>query len=151
LIQSPDESSLEAGRSILASVTGMPAVSMAGNGLLDKSGRYEEIQTRHYQFSELLSQREQAAEEEIRRAACTVEARFRQIAIAKCQVDRCQEHLKVLRLRRELPNTTVTAFDIGSAELQLLDAQRVLFHQVIALRVAQVKLKEAQGLLVSEC
>jgi hypothetical protein len=150
LIQSPDESSLDAGRSILASVTGMPAVSMAGSGLLDTSSRYEEMQTRHNQFSELLVQREGVAEEEIRQAACTVEARFRQIAIAKCQEDLCRERLKVLRLRREMPNTTVTTFDIGSAELQLLDAQRGLFHQVIALRVAQVKLKEAQGFLVLE-
>ena len=41
--------------------------------------------------------------------------------------------------------------DIAAADLQLLDARRELAHQVMAWRIAQVKLKEAQGLLAFEC
>ena len=55
------------------------------------------------------------------------------------------------RLSRERPGSTVTALDIAAADLKLLDAQRELVHQVMAWRIAQVKLKEAQGLLVFEC
>ena len=151
LIQSPDDSSLEAARWVLGSVTGTPPVSVAGGCVLGRSSSSGESGTRSSQLSDLLANRERAAVEEIRTAVSTVEVRFRQIAVAKCRAERSREELDFMRLRRERPNATVTSLDVGGAELQWLDAQRELVHEVVALRIAQAKLKEAQGLLVAEC
>ena len=94
---------------------------------------------------------ELAAAEEIRQAVFTVDIRLQQVAVANRKVDYFRDQLQLQRLLRQRPGSTVTALDIAAADLRLLDAQRELVHQVMALRIAQVKLKEAQGLLVFEC
>ena len=56
-----------------------------------------------------------------------------------------------MRLRRTRPDGGVSVLDVGAAELHLIERQSDLVHQVIAWRIAQAKLKEAQGLLAVEC
>ena len=151
LSQSLEAKSLGAARSGLSAINGMLGSSPAVSCLLGKSGLSEEIGTRNSQLSGLLAHQQRVAEEEIRQAVRTVEVRFQQIAVAKGEVNRCQQRVESLRLQRERPSSSVTTLDVGAAELQQFDAERQLIHQVIALRIAQVKLKEAQGLLVTEC
>ena len=100
---------------------------------------------------ELLAGKERAATEEIRQAVAAIDVRLRQIAVAKQKVDQWQEQLQVQRMERQRPRSMVTALDIAATELQCLDARRELIHQVLALRIAEAKLKEAQGLLDEEC
>ena len=151
LAQSLEPNSLGATRSGLSSLNGMLGSSPAIRCLLGKSGLSEEVGTRNYQLGGLLAYQQRVAEEEIRQAVRTVDTRFQQIVVAKGQVNRCQQRVESLRLQRERPNSSVTILDVGAAELQQFDAERQLVHQVIALRIAQAKLKEAQGLLVEEC
>ena len=45
----------------------------------------------------------------------------------------------------------VTAFDLSAAQLELLRAESDMLHRVIAWKIAEAKLKQAQGLLAAEC
>jgi len=149
LIQSLDADSLDGVRLSLSTMTGMPGVPRAANYLLCGSG--DELGSRRCQLNDLLTRQELAAAEEIRQAAFAIEIRLQQVAVAKRMVDHFRDQLQMQRLLRERPGSTLTALDIAAADLKLLDTQRQLVHQVMALRIAQVKLKEAQGLLVFEC
>ena len=111
----------------------------------------DELDSRHRQLNDLLTRHELAAAEEIRLAVVTIRIRLQQVALAKRTVDHFRDQLQVQRLLRQRPGSTVTALDIAAADLKLLDAQRGLAHQVMALRIAQVKLEQSQGLLVFEC
>jgi hypothetical protein len=149
LAQSPDDDSLGGAAGGLSAMPGLPAGGGAASVLT--LCKHDDSQSRESQLNEVRTHKQRDASEEIHRAACEVEARCWQISVAKMQVDRCQEQIRSLRLQRQRPNSTTTTLDIGAAELQLLDAQRELVHQVIAWRIAQVKLKESQGLLAFEC
>ena len=143
LAQSVDDDNLEGAGAAMAMITGMPA-----GGHSHRSG---EADSRRSQFNQLYAGRRQAATEEIRLAVRTVEIRLQQIAIAKLKVDRAAEQIETLRLRRARPEGGVTVLDVGAAELQLIQRQGDLVHQAAAWRIAQAKLKEAQGLLAVEC
>ncbi len=150
LIQSLDADSLEGVRSTLAVITGMVGVPKAALCRLHTDSD-DEIDARRRQLNDLLTRQELAAAEEIRQAVVTIEIRLQQVAVAKQKVDHFRDQLRIQRLSRERPGSTVTALDVAAADMKLLDAQRDLVHQVVAVRIAQVKLKESQGLLVFEC
>ena len=128
----------------------MAASPRSGEGLL-RAGADDEVDNRRHQLDDLLARRELAAAEEIRQAVFTVDIRLQQVAVANRQVDYFRDQLQVQRLLRKRPGSKVTALDIAAADLKLLDAQRELVHRIMAWRIAQVKVKEAQGLLVFEC
>lgn len=150
LIQRLDADSLDGVRSSLSAVTGTSGSPRAFKGLLH-AGSGDEVGSRRRQLDDLLARQELTAAEEIRQAVFTMNIRLQQIAVANRQVDYCRDQLQVQRLSRERPGSTVTALDVAAADLKLFDARRGLVHQVMAWRIAQVKLKEAQGLLVFEC
>jgi outer membrane protein TolC len=142
MAQSVDDDNVGGVRAGMGLITGMSGGSGRRSG---------EAESRRSQLNQLYAGRQQAATEEIRLAVRTIEIRLQQIAIAKLKLGRAQEELDTLRLRRTRPDGGVTVLDVGAAELHLIERQSDLVHQVIAWRIAQAKLKEAQGLLAVEC
>jgi hypothetical protein len=140
----------EAVSSILSLITGTTGGSRAADCLL-RIRSSDEIDSRRRQLDDYLARQELAAGEEIRTAVFTLDIRLGQIAVAKRKADFFRDQVQVQRLLRQRPGSTVTTLDIAAADLKLLDAQRELVHQVMALRIAEAKLKEAQGVLVFEC
>lgn len=108
-----------------------------------------ELQIRCAQLAELLESRELQAASEIRLAVFTIEARLMQVAIAGEMLTSWQSRLGDLKALREVGSAT--PLEIQQAELEVAAAESALLKQAIAWRLAQVKLKEAQGLLAPEC
>ncbi len=150
LAQSVDDDTLEASGAGLAVLLGVPLPPVVAHGA-HPCKKCCEAAARREQFNKLLAGRQQAAAEDIRLAVRVANLRLEQIAIAKMKVDRCQEEVAALRLRRQRPQSTVTSLDVGAAELQCIERRSDLIHRVVAWRIAQAKLKEAQGLLAFEC
>ncbi len=122
-----------------------PALAQA----LGTSKQHVEEAGRKEQVSGLLARQEKAAEEEIRRAADAVEARLREIALSKQKRDDRSARLERLEARRGADG--VTAFDVTAARLELIDAESELLGKVVAWKIAEVKLLEAEGALPIEC
>ena len=83
----------------------------------------------------------------IREAAWAIEAWLREITVARDRQSLWRDRVAGLVQKREAEG--VTAFDITNARLEWLHAQSDTLHAVVAWRIAQVKLKQAQGLLAS--
>lgn len=108
-----------------------------------------EVAARRRQLREYRRDRERAVEAEIRQAVYTVDARVKQVALAK----------------RRLVEATLTASDaverqqagrgnfveVTSAELAAVQARADLVSAVVAWKLAEVDLREAQGVLIFEC
>jgi len=138
------------GLSLVNVVPGAPPEQSCGLGqICNRRDVFCEVQVRRRQLNELHASREHLAAEEIRQAAAAVEARLQQIALAKEKLDSWLGRIEWLRSKRGTGG--VTAFDISEAELRRIESESELIHQVIAWRIAQVKLKKAQGLLAFEC
>jgi hypothetical protein len=153
LSQSIDIHTLATVRSSLSGVSGLLGSSKAGgrHKIPTCGSVHEEIQTRRQQVAQLAAAQERQVTEEVRQAIYAIEVHLQQITIANAKVTRCQEQCESLAMRRQMPEARVTSFDHGFAELKLLEARAELVHQVVAWRIAQVKLKEAQGVLPIEC
>jgi hypothetical protein len=108
-----------------------------------------ELSRRRHQLASLLAEGEQMAAEEIATAASTVSTRLRQIRLAQEALENRQRRLDELRRRREI--ATVTAFEVSAARLERIEAEGELMQRIIAWKIADVQLKEAQGLLARQC
>jgi len=143
---------LPAARSELQQADPMLGSSKRAGHLLggaNSSKHSAELQTRRTQLQQQLDDRTRTATEEIRQKARAVETRLQQIALAKQTRDVCADQLKRLEMKRDADG--VTPFDISKARLELIRAESEQVHKVIAWKIAQVELKEAQGLLAAEC
>ena len=69
--------------------------------------------------------------------------------MAKQRWEVWQQRVAGLQEKREADG--VTAFDLSAARLELLRAESDTVHRVLAWKIAQAKLKQAQGLLAAEC
>jgi len=107
-----------------------------------------ELDLRRAQLSELLEMREQQAASEIRLAIREIETRQKQAAIAAETLASWQQRASDPKALREVGSAT--PFEIQQAELEVLAAESAIFNQTIAVRLAEVKLKEAQGLLAAQ-
>jgi hypothetical protein len=124
--------------------------SVASRRLLGgASGSDEELQTRQSQLTQAQSDAQRTASREISEAAQNVETRLREIAVAKERLAVWRERVAGLKEKRGADG--VTAFDLSAAELEVLHAEGDVLHRVIAWKIAQAKLKQAQGLLAAEC
>jgi hypothetical protein len=104
-----------------------------------------EAASRQGQVSLLRADRERATADEIRQAAFTVQSRYREIALAKDTLTSWNGRLSDLRKRREAGN--VNPFEIRAAEAEIVAAENELIGRVVAWKISQVKLEQAQGLL----
>lgn len=133
--------------SVLGATVSSPRAFLAYSS---PTGREEETHVRRHQLRELLESQERLAAEEIRDAALNVTATLNQVVLAKGVRDNRRQRVESLEQRRGTADG-ITVFDISAARMQEIEAQRGLVHQVIAWRIAQVKLKQAQGALALEC
>lgn len=108
-----------------------------------------ELETRRAQLSELLESREQQAASEIRLAVREMETRLRQAALAAETRRTWQDRVSDLTALREVGSAT--PLEIQQARLELAASDSALLKHAVAWRLAEVKLKEAQGLLAAEC
>ncbi len=129
---------------------GNPASPLRGlRRILGGANTEAELGVRRVQLMRLLADQERAVAQEIRSAVASVHASLEQIAIAKELHERRAKRLADLKELRGIDRAT--AFDISTAELELIDARFELVRRVIAWRAAEAKLKESQGLLAVEC
>ncbi len=153
LLSELDAQTLPAARSSLSQADpglGVPAPSL---GILHKLFRGStaacELEIRRAQLSELLETREQQVTSEIRLAVREIETRLKQAALATETLASWQQRLGDLKALREVGSATPV--DIQQVQFEVTAAEVALLKQVIAVRLAEVKLKEAQGLLAAEC
>lgn len=104
---------------------------------------------RSQQMCALLDDRERAVQHETLGAVALVETRYVQIGLTKRRVELLTEHVHALEEQQKSASGSVAA--VRKARLDLLAAEQDLLHDVIEWKIAQVKLKEAQGLLSVEC
>jgi outer membrane protein TolC len=108
-----------------------------------------DLQTRQSQLAQAQAEAERNIRREVVEAVWNAETGLREIAVAKERSAVWQERVAGLRERRQTDG--VTAFDLSAAELELLRCESDAVHRVIAWKIAQAKLKQAQGLLAAEC
>lgn len=153
LVESLTVQSLPGARSALSqrdASLGSSSLDMRKLHVLLAGARGEkELPGRQAQISMLLADQERAITEEIKNAAATVTTRLKQVALAKESLDGRRRHLAELERKREVG--TATPFDIATEKMEITKAEGELMRRVVAWRIAQVKLKQSQGLLATEC
>jgi hypothetical protein len=152
LLSELDAQTLPAARSGLSQADPALGISPPAMGMLHKLFKSStadcELEIRRAQLSELLETHEQQVASEIRLAVRELETRLKQGAIAAATRASWQQHHNDLKALREVGSATPQ--EIQQAQLELTAAESVLLKHVIAARLAEVKLKEAQGLLAAE-
>ncbi|MBC7856650.1 MAG: hypothetical protein IAF94_24740 [Pirellulaceae bacterium] len=152
LLMELDTQTLPAARSGLSQADPALGVPAPAIGALHKFLKGDtascELEIRRAQLTELLDTREQQVASEIRLAVREIETRLRQSAIAAETLFSWQQRISDLKALREVGSAT--PLEIQLAQLELAAAESALLKKVIAVRLAEVKLKEAQGLLAAE-
>ena len=109
----------------------------------------QEVPVRCRQLRILLRDSERGAEVEIRRAAYTVQSQYERLAIAQSKVVSWRRRVAELEAKREV--TDVTTFDLTRAKNSLFQSATDVNHHIVELKIARMKLRQAQGLLPVEC
>lgn len=149
---------LPAARRLLGGIHGLMGVVQSGSpgGLLalrrqlQQPASIQEVRDRQRQIELYHARRSEEIESEIRRNLEIIELRTRQVAVAEETRVSWQSHLKDLEQQREMMSGT-SFVDLSLARLKLLDAQSAEVSAVVAWRIAHVKLRQSQGLLIEEC
>jgi hypothetical protein len=110
----------------------------------------KEVQSRRRQIRQLRAQRESEVAEETRQAVRSVNTRINQVVLAAETLASWEDTIEELKDRNETDDE-ITPFDITTAKLSKVQSQVNLMHQVAAYRMAEVQLRQAQGLLAVEC
>jgi len=142
LAQGITPGTLPLARAFIGQADGMTAASPPGLGEM-KSQR--DLHLRREQLMHLLAQRELAATVEITEAAAAIETHAREAAMAQEKLDSWRKRLA--ELEQQQAAGRATKLDTGLVRLEVVGAERALFHEVIAYKTAQVKLAAAQGIL----
>ena len=108
-----------------------------------------ELPVRCRQLALFYSEAEQGATAEIKGAAYKIVLQQQRVVAAQSLVEELQTHRLSLEETRDINNVSV--FEISNARARIYDAQSKLMEQVVQLHIAQMKLREAQGLLAVEC
>jgi hypothetical protein len=108
-----------------------------------------ELPVRCRQLALFYEETEQGATAEIKNAAYQIRLQQQRVASAHALVAQLQEHTRQLEETRDVEQVSV--FEISRARAQAWEAQTKLIDQVVQLYIAQVKLRESQGLLAIEC
>ena len=141
-----DSDTLPAVRSGMQTMSPGLGASLAARRLFGGAANAEaELPTRQSQLTQAQSDTEQTVRREISESAQNVETRLREIAVAKQRWEVWTQRVAGLREKREANG--VTAFDVSVAQLELLRAEADVIHRVIAWKIAEAKLEQAQGIL----
>lgn len=105
-----------------------------------------EVAARRAQLNQYTRDREQEIAADISLAIDNISARLREVALAEETRQAWEDRVEDLRQRREVGRATYA--EVVAARLALLRAQSEEVSAVAAWQIAEVKLREAQGLLV---
>lgn len=108
-----------------------------------------EVAVRCRQLSLLQADATQLAIAKIKSAAYKVAVQQDRVRLAKQAVDERRQELDSLEKRRRAEDISI--FEISAARGRVFDAEGSLNEKVVELKVAEVTLKEVQGLLAVEC
>lgn len=104
---------------------------------------------RQQQLARLAWQREQEVASEIRQNVATVELRLRQVALAKEALAQWQVRVEDLQGRSQTGGASYA--EVIGGQLALIQAESDLVEKIAAWKIAIIRLKQSQGLLVAEC
>jgi len=109
----------------------------------------DEVCRRQQQLHAVLTDRTREAEREIHHAVRELQAALRQVALAKERLESRQDQVLDLKAKREAKS--VSPFEIMAEQLKANQAESDLVHTIVAWKIAEVRLRLAQGLLAWEC
>ncbi|MBW3596491.1 MAG: hypothetical protein KY475_04355 [Planctomycetes bacterium] len=109
----------------------------------------DELRAREAQLSALLVESERELTVAVYAAAGAMQMRRDQAVLAKMSLERARQQLSELRQMRDIGQAT--AFDVAAQEGSVLEAESLLAQKAAQWRVAQVKLRQAMGVLALEC
>jgi hypothetical protein len=154
LAENTSEDALPAVRGAIQGLDPLARAAAPGNRILlaaaFRTQVRQETHIRRAQVLELLADQRRSAEDDIRRAVGDVELRLGQVGLAKDKLDRWRHRIQQLRETRAATGT-VTSFEIAAAEVEVFRAESDAFHAAVEWKTAEVKLREAQGLLAAQC
>ncbi|HEX6962166.1 MAG TPA: TolC family protein [Lacipirellula sp.] len=108
-----------------------------------------EVAVRCRQLARLYQDTEQLATAEIKGAVYQVIMQQQRVALARNAVEARRANVESLTARRDAEDIPV--FEISAARGRLYDAESDLIEQVATLKVAMVRLRQAQAALAAEC
>jgi hypothetical protein len=108
-----------------------------------------ELSTRQAQLQLLWQEQTREVKEEVRQSAVLVETRLQQVGLARNMLDAWTQELARLRDKRGTEGAAWS--EVSAAQLEFYRAENELVRRIVAWKIAQVKLKKAQGLLALEC
>ncbi len=127
----------------LVSLLDFPAI------LGQRRANRRELPTRQRQLAEHYEQRRREVTAEIQQAVLEAESSLRRTAVEKETVVAWRSQLDELAEKKRIDEATFV--DITRARLRRLEAESDEIEQIVAWKIALVKVKEAQGVLVTEC
>jgi hypothetical protein len=131
------------------SSVGVPAAGSHPLAVLWGSCDDTVVEIRRSQLVTLLQDLEQARVAEIRRAVETVATEVRQMRLAEQTIGTWQERLK--DVDTFIKEGTATQLDLSTSRLRLLEARSNLVKHTTEARIAEIRLREAQGILAAGC
>lgn len=108
-----------------------------------------ELPVRCRQLSLFYTDTEQTASAEIKGAAYKIGLQQQRVVAAQSLVEQLNAQLRELEKTRDIDDISI--FEISNARAGIYTAQSKLLEQVVALKIARVALREAQGMLAVEC
>lgn len=149
-----DAETVDVAKRLLAGVNGLLGGSGGGaagilgiaTALRRSRADAAEVAARRAQVEQYTRDREQEIATDIRQAVDNIAARLREVALAEETRQAWERRVEDLRQRREVGRATYA--DVVTAQLALLRAQSAEVSGIVAWQIAEVKLREAQGLLV---
>lgn len=153
-----DEETLPVARAVLGGISGAlgtqptskTCCSLLALAKLMCAGSDEaEAAARRRQLRQYRIDRERAVEAEIRRAVFEVEARLKQVAVAKERLGEAELNFSEATERQRAGRGSFV--EATEAQTSALEARGGLVRAVVAWELARVSLREAQGLLIFEC
>jgi hypothetical protein len=158
LSQQLDPASLPAARDMLRSVYPLLGGSVQPGtlsmlkivaALQQHAGDLSEVEVRRGQLSQYLAEREAAVADEIRQAAAAVGYHANLVALAWAREKSWEEKLRDVESRQK--QGLAPSAEVTSTTLDVLKSRSEVIQEVMGWHIARVKLKQAQGLLASEC
>jgi hypothetical protein len=152
LISELDPKTLPFAQGVLVQVESSVGIPTAGShplALLKRSCDDTAVEIRRSQLVTLLQDLEQARVAEIRRAVETVETEVRQMRLAEQTIGTWLERLR--DVDRHIKEGTATQLELPTSRLRLLEARSNLVRHTTEARIAEIRLREAQGILATGC
>lgn len=148
-----EQSTLRVARGVLAAADGTLGAVEPTEGWVHKVRCFpcnkSELPIRCRQIALLYADTEELVTGEIKSSAYEVLMQQNRVAIARQAVAERREQLYRITAKRDVADTT--AFELTEIRNKLYEAEGQLIAQVSALRAAEVRLKQAKGLLALEC